>query len=57
MVCLVDYTENIKTLSVARIMIDTCVGYFIKGWIFLSMGKTRCDIYICEIGNSITSKP
>ena len=37
-VCLDKITEEMKSLNVKRILIDTCIWQFISGWIYLSIG-------------------
>ena len=46
-------TEEGKSLSFARVLINRCVWQFIDGWIYLSDGGRGYDIYVKEIGREV----
>ena len=56
---MIDFDENSingKSFSVAKILIDTQIRHFIKGWIFLAMGEGGCEVFVKECGSVIASR-
>ena len=52
-VCLNKNTEDGRSISVTRTLIDTCVSQFIHEWIYLSSGGKGYDIYVKEIRKEV----
>ena len=46
-----DGTVRGKCFSVAKMLIDTRIRHFIKGWINLSLGEGCCGVFVKESGN------
>ena len=46
-----DGTVRGKCFSVAKMLIDTPIRHFIKGWINLSLGEGGCGVFVKESGN------
>ena len=52
-VCLDRITQEGKSLSLARILINTYVLQTIQGWMYLSISDRGFDIYVKEISKDI----
>ena len=47
------FTEEKKTLSVAKILIETCLWQLIQGWLILRARGCCYDIYVKEVGSEV----
>ena len=56
MVWLDRFTEEMKSLSVAKILIDTCMWQQIQGWVVLKISGCCFDIYVNEVGSEVYSR-
>ena len=49
MICFDENTLIKRSFSSARILIETCLRFFIKGWVSLSLGEIGCKVFVKEI--------
>ena len=38
-----------RSFSSSRILVETCLRFFIKGWVFLSLGEFGCEVFVKEL--------